>query len=97
MSDLDPNTAILTLRFPDGDVEHRSTQAELPIGSTVRTRGTHWRVREYDQRGAAILEPVETDGHGPATGDGQGAPSGPVVVPDPLGDKPLTLEVLVEA
>jgi hypothetical protein len=55
----------------------------------VRTRGTLWRVREFTDSGAAILEeaqqPVE------------GAAQGPVVIPDPLGDKPLTFEILAEA
>ena len=87
MSDLDPSTAILILRFPDGDVQHRTTRAELPIGARVRTRGTDWRVRTYDESGAAILEAV------PAA---TGAAGGPVVIPDALGDKPLTVEVLAE-
>jgi hypothetical protein len=30
-------------------------------------------------------------------GDGDGAAGGPVVVPHPLGDKPLILEILLEA
>ena len=97
-----PSTAILILRFPDGDVEHRTTQGELPIGALVRARGTTWRVKSYSHE-SAFLEAAEArgdaaagDGDG-AAGDGDGAAGGPVVLPDPLGDKPLTLEILVEA
>jgi hypothetical protein len=73
------------LRFPDGDVEYRSTRGELPIGALVRSRGSQWRVRRYES-GAAILEEVEAPG----------APGGPVVTHSPLGDEPVTLEVLAE-
>lgn len=84
------DTLILILRFPDGEVEHRSTPADLPIGALVRARGTLWRVQEHTDTGAAVLAEAE-----PVI---DGAPPGPVVVPDPLfGDNPLTLEVLVEA
>jgi hypothetical protein len=79
-----PTTPILLLRFPDGDVEYRSTRGELPVGSLVRTRGTLWRVREYNGE-AAYLEVAEAP-PGPA--------GGPVVIPDPLGDTPLTLEIV---
>lgn len=84
-----PETPILALRFPDGVVEYRSTRGELPIGAKVRARGALWRVREYTENGAAILESAES----PV----EGAPGGPRVNPSPLGDTPLTLEVLVEA
>jgi hypothetical protein len=100
---------ILILRFPDGDVEHRTTQGELPIGALVRARGTTWRVKSYSHE-SAFLEPAAGQGDGAAgdgdgaagdgdgaAGDGDGAAGGPVVLPDPLGDKPLTLEILVEA
>jgi hypothetical protein len=84
-----PATPILTLRFPDGDVEYRSTRGELPIGALVCSRGSLWRVRAHTQTGAAILEPAEP----PA----EGAPGGPVVIPSALADTPLTLEILAEA
>jgi hypothetical protein len=103
------STAILILRFPDGDIEHRTTQRELPIGALVRARGTTWRVKSYSHE-SAFLEPAEArddgatgDGDGAAgdgdgaAGDGDGAAGGPVVLSYPLGDKPLILEVLSEA
>ena len=52
-----------------------------------------WRVRQYDEGAkAAILESAE-----PAADGNKGAAAGPVVIPTPLGDKPLTLDVLVES
>jgi hypothetical protein len=82
-----PKTPIFILRFPDGDVEYRSTRGELPIGTVIRARGALWRIRAYDG-GAAMLET-----HEPA----EGAVGGSVKLPDPFDDKPLTLEVLATA
>ena len=85
---MNPTTSILTLRFPDGDVEHRFTRGELPIGALVRSRGNLWRISQYVGPVAfleAAEEPVD------------GAPGGPLVLPSPFGDTPLTLEVLAEA
>ena len=48
-----------------------------------------WRVRQHSETGAAILEAAE-DPVG-------GAAGGPLVIPDPLGDTSLTLEIMVEA
>ncbi|HEX2426407.1 MAG TPA: hypothetical protein VHI53_00670 [Gaiellaceae bacterium] len=79
----------MILRFPDGDVEYRSTRGELPTGALVRARGTTWRVRSFTGR-VALLESAEQ----PVDGDGAGG--GPVVIPTPLGDQPLTLEILSE-
>jgi hypothetical protein len=79
----------MILRFPDGDVEYRSTRGELPTGALVRARGTTWRVRSFTGR-VALLESAEQ----PV--DGDGAAGGPVVIPTPLGDQPLTLEILSE-
>ena len=84
-----PTTPILILRFPDGDVEYRSTRGELPIGVTVRARGALWRVSKH-RNGAAILEAAEPAG-------GAGALDGPAVIPTGLGDDPLIVEVLAEA
>lgn len=81
-------SSVLLLRFPDGDVEYRSTLADIVEGAQVRARGTSWRVRSINGL-TVTLEAVET-----AAPDG--APAGPVIVPDPLGDKPLTLEILAE-
>ena len=77
------------MRFPDGDVEYRSTRGELPVGTQVRSRGSVWRVREFSGS-AAILEPVESE-------DLAGPAGGSVITPGPLGDKPLTFEILTEA
>ena len=84
-----PDTPILVLRFPDGDVEWRSTRGELPIGARVRARGCLWRIREYADSGAAILESADVDGVGTA--------GSPAVNPSPIGDEPLTVEVLAVA
>ena len=54
----------------------------------MRARGRRWRVKGY--RGSAAF--LELDG---APGDG--APGQPLVLPDPLGDTPLTVEVMSEA
>ena len=81
-----PTTPILILRFPDGDVEHRTTRGELPVGTVLRSRGALWRVREYDGT-AAFLEEAEP----------QPGPAGsPVITADPIGDMPLTFEILTE-
>jgi hypothetical protein len=53
----------------------------------VRARGTVWRVREF-RGSAAYLEEAAPQ---------PGPMGGPIVLPDPLGDSPLTLEVLAEA
>ena len=84
-----PDTPILILRFPDGDVQYQSTRGELPIGARIRARGTFWRVREYADSGAAILEPFEVPG--------QGTPGSRTVNPSPIGNEPMTVEVLAEA
>jgi len=84
-----PGTPVLILRFPDGDVEYRTTRGELPIGAQVRARGCLWRIREYTESGAAILERAEVPGEGTA--------GGRTVNPGPIGDEPMTIEVLVAA
>lgn len=79
---------ILLLRFPDGDVEYRSRLDDLAVGTRIRARGATWRVGALD--GATVmLQSVETESP-------DGGTAGPLVLPDPLGDKPLTLEVLAE-
>ena len=50
-----------------------------------------WRISQYRGR-AAILESAE-----PPVDDGVAAAGGPVIIPTPLGDMPLTLEILAEA
>ncbi len=85
-----PGTPILILRFPDGDVQYQSTRGELPVGTKIRARGTFWRIREYAAGGAAILELFEVLG-------GQGTPGSRTVNPSPIGDEPMTIEVLAVA
>lgn len=82
-----PTTPILLLRFPDGDVEYRSTRGELPVGAVIRSRGSMWRIQRYE-RTTAFLEPVD---------DPAGAPPGPTLSPTGLGDEPLTVEILSAA
>jgi hypothetical protein len=84
-----PTTPIHILRFPDGDFEYRSTRGELPVGTLLRARGSLWRVMRFEGS-SAFLESAE------ASVEAHGGPSGPLVIPDPLGDKPLTLEVIAE-
>ena len=82
-----PTTPVLILRFPDGDVEHRTTRGELPVGALVRARGALWRVKSY--RGpAATLEPADPSS--------DGAPGQPLVSPDAIGDTPKTDEIMSE-
>ena len=84
-----PETPILILRFPDGDVQYQSTRGELPVGAKIRARGTFWRIREYAAGGAAILEVFEVLG--------QGTPGSRTINPTPIGDEPMTIEVLAVA
>ena len=86
-----PTTPIHVLRFPDGDFEYRSTRGELPVGTLLRARGSLWRVRRFEGN-SAFLESAEAS----VDVETHGGPSGPLVIPDPLGDKPLTLEVIAE-
>jgi hypothetical protein len=58
------------------------------VGTRIRARGATWRVRGFDGQ-SVVLEAL--DGEAP-----DGAAPGPIVLPDPLGDKPLTLEVLAK-
>ncbi len=81
----------MTLRFPDGDVEHRSTPEELPVGAVIRARRTLWRVQEHVGQ-TVFLEAVEED----EPVDGAPTPSTPQVVPAGL-DEPLTVEILSAA
>ena len=46
---------------------------------------------------AAILESAEPPVDGDGDVDGVAAAGGPVIIPTPLGDMPLTLEILAEA
>jgi len=80
-----PGTPIALLRFPDGDVEWRSTRGELPVGVLVRSRGALWRVRAHE-RGAVILEEASLEDQ---------ASHGPVTTPTPIGDRPVLLETIL--
>ena len=82
-----PTTPILLLRFPDGDVEYRSTRGELPLGAQIRARGAEWRIARYDGA-TAFLEVLQEDA--------AGAPGGPTLSPIGLDAAPLTLEILAE-
>ena len=80
-----PGTPVVLLRFPDGDVEWRSTRGELPVGVLVRSRGALWRVRAHE-RGAVILEEASLEDQ---------ASHGPVTTPTPIGDRPVLLETIL--
>ena len=70
-----PTTPILLLRFPDGDVEYRSTRGELPVGTRVRARGSEWRIARYQGTCAyleALVNPSGAPGSPPATPIGLG-------------------------
>jgi hypothetical protein len=78
---------ILRLRFPDGDVELRWSNKELPVGVLVRSRGALWRVSSSDERGV-ILEPASPEDQ---------ARFGPEVKPTPLGEgDSILLETISE-
>jgi hypothetical protein len=80
------STQILLLRFPDGDVEWRTSQAELPVGTLVRSRGALWRVSTYDGTTVSLVAASAEDN----------IQHGPVVKPSPLGDEPFLMETIIE-
>ena len=82
-----PTTPILILRFPDGDVEHRTTRGELPIGTLLRTRGALWRVRSTTGKRRSSRKPNRN----------RVPPGVPLITADLIGDTPLTFEILTEA
>jgi hypothetical protein len=61
-----PERSILRLRFPDGDVEIRWAQTELPVGVLVRSRGVMWRVKS-SSKGSVVLEEALPDAQAPGT------------------------------
>ena len=79
-------TPILLLRFPDGDVEYRSTGSALPVGVLVRSRGALWRVRAHE-RGTVILAEASLEDQ---------ASHGPVTAPTPIGERPVLLETILD-
>ena len=81
-----PGTPIFLLRFPDGDVEWRSTSGELPIGVLIRSRGALWRVQAHEG-GAVILQEASLEDQ---------ASHGPVTTPTPIGDRQVLLETILE-
>jgi hypothetical protein len=81
-----PGTPIVVLRFPDGEVEWRTTPGELPVGTLVRARGALWRIFESDGRAVVLVEASHEDQ----------AKHGPAMKPSPLGDEPFLLETVIE-
>jgi len=77
--------SILRLRFPDGEVEIRWTDEELPLGVLVRSRGAVWVVKE-SRDGSVRLEPAPPEVQ---------AQHGPVVKPDALGEDSVFLETII--
>jgi hypothetical protein len=78
--------SILRLRFPDGEVEIRWTDKELPVGVLVRSRGAVWRVKSSDVD-SVVLEPAPPEVQ---------AAHGPVVKPAPLGEDSVLLEAIID-
>ena len=78
--------SILRLRFPDGDVEIRWTDTELPVGVLVRSRGAVWVVKE-SKDGSVMLEPAPPEVQ---------SQHGPVVKPDALGEDSVFLETIAQ-
>ena len=76
--------SILRLRFPDGEVEIRWTDEELPVGVLVRSRGVVWVVKDT-RNGSVFLEPAKSEVQ---------AQHGPVVKPDALGEDSVFLETI---
>jgi hypothetical protein len=54
----------------------------------IRSRGRQWRIARFENE-AAILEAADESSN-------DGAPGGAVTSQDPLGDTPLTVEILSE-
>ena len=77
-----PSTPIHRLRFPD-EMQYRTTRGVLAVGTLLRARGTLWRVDSYEGP-VAYLEAAEEHGQ----------IGGAVIIPTPLGEDPLTLEVM---
>lgn len=77
----------LRLRFPDGEVEIRWTDAEVPVGVLVRSRGALWVVKS-SSRGAIDLAPAPPEVQ---------AQHGPMVKPSPLGEDEVLLETIIDA
>jgi hypothetical protein len=82
-----PQTPIHRVRFPDGDVEYRSTRGDLTVGSVISSRGVRWRVVGYD--GATVL--VERAGPGPSSAGID------ETLPYPLGVEPPRIDVMTVA
>jgi hypothetical protein len=59
------------------------------VGTTIRSRGQLWRIARFENE-AAILEAASESAI-------EGAPGGALTSLDPLGDTPLTVEILSEA
>lgn len=84
--DSNAQASILRLRFPDGDVELRWSNNDLPVGVLVRSRGALWRVSSSDGH-AVVLQPASREDQ---------AAHGPVTKPSPLGEGSVLLETIVE-
>jgi hypothetical protein len=82
-----PEGGMLKLRFPDGSVEIRWSNKDLPpVGALVRSRGSLWRVRDYTKE-TLFLDAASTQDQ---------AQYGPTVKPSPLGEDSVLLETIVE-
>lgn len=82
-----PRKSILRLRFPDGEVEIRWTDEEVPVGVLVRSRGALWVVKS-SSNAAIDLAPAPPEVQ---------AQHGPMVKPSPLGEDEVLLEAIIDA
>jgi hypothetical protein len=80
------STPILTFRFPDGDVEHRSVEGAISTGTYIRSRGVMWRVIRLESH-VVHLGPDDRQ---------PGPDGGPILTPIPLGDGVPDFEVMTE-
>jgi hypothetical protein len=85
-----PTTPIRRVRFPDGDVEYRSTRGELAVGMLLRSRGVLWRVTGYDGDTVIVVQASADEEPGFPPGIDE-------TLPYPLGIEAPVFEVMSEA
>jgi len=61
------------------------------VGTRIRARGALWRVT------ARVGQAVHLEAYEEEPADGAPTPTAPTIVPAPLGDEPLIIEILSAA
>lgn len=82
-----PGTPVVRIRFPDGEIEYRTTRGQLEVGTRINSRGVIWRVTGYD-RHTVLVERADAPRAAPPIGE---------TLPLPLGVEPPTVEILTVA